>query len=221
MFRIPNNSERTAVLGMTGSGKTQGGAFLLSRQRFETIPWIILDFKREEMFDDMRPFPLPNWEPPRDPGIYIAYCDPSENEDVESLLWKIHARGNCGIFVDEGMVLGHSKAFRVVLTQGRSLGIPMIVCTQRPKLVSLSVFTESNFFMIYHLTHPEDEKLVAGYVGRRRYLEPLPKYHFYWYEVTERTLIKMRPVPDRSLIANGIAQRQEMLASRQKSRVYL
>lgn len=210
-------------MGMTGSGKTQGACFLLSRMNFEQVPWIILDFKSEAMFNEFHSFPLLNLEPPRDPGIYVLHVDADtmDIEEINFLLRKIKSRGYCGIFVDEGMELGHSSAFRSVLGQGRSLQIPMIVCTQRPKLVTLSAFTEANFYMIYRLIEPDDLKLVAGRVGRTKPLETLPKYHFYWYDVVEAQLLKMRPVPERSKIISEIARRQDLLASRQKARIYL
>ena len=221
MFRIPNETERTVVVGMTGSGKTQGSAFLLSRMRFEEMPWIILDFKRESLFQDFNAFSIVGTTPPRDPGIYIFKTGPDDLDNIEALFLQVHARGDCGVFVDEGMELGHSRPFRTLLTQGRSLNIPMIVCTQRPAHVTRSVFTEANFFMIYHMNHPEDQKLVAGYVGETKSLPPLPRYHSYWYDVVERQLLKMRPVPDRLEIAETIAQKQDALMARQKARNYL
>lgn len=210
-------------MGMTGGGKTQGGAFLLSRIDTNSMPWVLLDFKREDLFNEFIPFDLPNFNPPRDPGIYRLRVSPMEvaSGEVDDLLLKIHAEGNCGIFVDEGYELGNSMAFKLVLTQGRSLNIPIITCTQRPKLVPIAVFSEANFFMIYNMTHPDDKKLAADYVGQKKPLPRLPRFHFYWYDVVDDTLLKMRPVPDRMLIAKVIAAKQQALLDRQKSRIYL
>lgn len=220
-FRVPNNSERVAVMGMTGGGKTQGGVFLLSRMNFTEIPWVILDFKREALFQEIMPFDLPKWEPPRDPGIYRRTVTPYDMEKIEDFLLQVHAQGNCGIFVDEGYELQYSQAFKLVLTQGRSLQIPVITCTQRPKLVPVAVFSEANFFMIYNLTYPDDKILVAKYVGRTKPLERLKQYYFYWYDVIDDRLTKMRPVPDRMEIARVIRERQETLLQQNKSRVYI
>lgn len=222
-FRIPDNSQHTAVIGMNGSGKTQGASFLISRMRFQDYPFILLDFKREELFDEFDPFPITNWEVPRDPGIYRLRVTPYDVEDgsVDEFLLRIHARGNCGLFVDEAMELGNSKALRLLLTQGRSLKIPCIICTQRPKLVPLAVFTEASYYWIYDLTHPDDRKLIAGYVRQEKSLPDLPRYHFYWYDKPEKELLKMRPVPDRLEIARFIAQEQATIVAQRKARNYL
>lgn len=222
-FRVPNNSERTCVMGMTGSGKTQGAAFLLSRQDTTAMPWVLLDFKREALFDEMRAFPMVNWEPPRFPGVYRRSVTPYDVDAgrVDELLLKIHARGGCGIFVDEGYELGNSHAFKIVLTQGRSLEIPMIVCTQRPKLVPIAVFSEANFFMVYNMSNPDDKILTAKYVGRKEPLQRLPRFHFYWYDVVEDTLLKMRPVPDRLDIARVIGVKQDSLVVNARTRTIL
>ena len=221
MFRIPNDAERTVVVGMTGSGKTQGASFLLSRMNYAEMPWVVFDFKREAMFEEMALFPLTSLQAPRDPGIYIDRTGPGDLENIETLMLDIHARGDCGMLIDEGMELGHSRAFRTVLTQGRSLRIPIITCSQRPAHVTLSVFTEANFFMVYDLTHPDDEKLIAGYLKRKKPPPPLPRYHFYWYEVVEKTLLQMRPVPERDRIINTIRTQQESIARAERSRIYL
>jgi hypothetical protein len=223
MFQIPNNSERTTVMGMTGSGKTQGGAFLLAGQPFEQIPWVILNFKNEGMFYEFNPFPLPNWIVPNDPGIYMIDIDLDliDIEIVNDFLRAIKSRGSCGLFIDEGTELEHSKPLRSILTQGRSLEIPIILCTQRPKHVTISAFTEANYYMIFDLNHPDDKKLVAGYVGRKDELPELPRYHFWWYDRINKELSPMRPVPDRDIIIANIAGRQKALAEKAKSKVYL
>lgn len=222
-FRIPNESERVTVMGMTGGGKTQGASFVLSRMDTTTRPWVLLDFKREALFDEFEPFDLPDFRPPRDPGLYRRRVSAYDvlNGDVDNLLNEIHSEGNCGIFVDEGMALEQSLAFQTVLTQGRSLQIPMIVCSQRPKKIPIAAFSEANFFMIYNLTHPDDKKLAANYVGQTKPLKRLPRYHFYWYDVVEDKLLICRPVPDRLDIARVIATKQLSLVKQQKARVYL
>jgi len=119
------------------------------------------------------------------------------------------------------MELEHSRPLRSILTQGRSLEIPVILCTQRPKLITISAFTEANYYMIFDLNHPDDRKIVAGYVGRKEELPELARYHFWWYDRIEKELTAMRPVPDRAMIIGNIRARQEALARQSKAKVYL
>lgn len=222
-FRVPNNSERLCVIGRTGSGKTQGAAFFLSRMDTVSMPWLLLDFKREELFNEIGAFDLPDWNPPRFPGIYKRTVTPYDVTAgrVDEILLKVHQQGGCGIFIDEGMSLGNSHALNTVLTQGRSLEIPMIVCTQRPKRVSLAVFSEADFFALFNLTNPDDKKLVSQYMGQEKPLPRLPRFHFYWYDVVEDQLLKMRPVPDRLEIARVISAKQASLVQTSRSRIII
>lgn len=223
-FETPGPSDRTTVMGMTGSGKTQGATYLLARQDFESMPWIILNFKRESMFYEFNPFQLNDkWDVPQSPGIYMADIDWDlvSPDEVNELLRRVKSRGSCGLFIDEGTELGYSSAFKSCLTQGRSLQIPMIICTQRPTDITVYAFTEANYYMIFDLNRPEDKKKVAGYCGRKEDLPELPRYHFWWYDRIPKVLKPMRPVPDRAVIVANIAARQKALAETGRARVYI
>jgi hypothetical protein len=223
-YRVPTESETLAIIGMNGSGKTQGGAFVLSRMRFQEYPFILMNFKREEMFAEFNPFPMTSFTNiPRTPGIYNLNCTPYDVEEgkTDEFFLAVHQQGNCGIFIDECMEIGNSKALRLCLTQGRSLKIPMIICTQRPKLVPVAVFTEAKQYMIYDQTHPDDRKLIAGYVRQEKPLPDLNRYWFWWYDKVDKQLLKMRPVPDRNNIIQYVATEQRALAANNRSRTYI
>src|SRR5579862_8316594 len=135
-FRIPGGDARTTVIGATGSGKTTCAAWLLSKQRLDLRPWVILDFKREPLFDAVGIPPIIETslsaKPPKKPGLYVICPRPGEEDALEAWLWRVWEAENVGLFVDEASLIPERDAFRAILQQGRSKRLPVIACTQRP-----------------------------------------------------------------------------------------
>ena len=72
MFRLPDLSQRVAVIGRTGSGKTMFGAFLLSRAAFDRQPFVIVNYKRDGFLNSIpRVKDIDLKEIPRHPGVYM------------------------------------------------------------------------------------------------------------------------------------------------------
>lgn len=227
VFRIPTIEERTAIVGKTGSGKTQAGTFLLSRMPFDSIPFVILDFKRDKIFSDVNQgvvsgrssAPLipelsldgKGWEAINAPGLYIVRPTIDQSDEVENLLWYIWEHEYCGIFIDEGYMIGKSRAFIACLTQGRSKNIPMITLSQRPAWITKFVFSEADYLQIFKLTLAVDKKTVQEYVDRN-IQKRLPPYYSYWYDVNREELAVLRPVPGRDFIVKTI--RDKLVAMR-------
>lgn len=227
VFHIPGIDERTTIVGKTGSGKTQGGAYILSQAPFNTLPYVLLDFKREKLFreiPEIRPLQLGqrDYKELNQPGLFIVNPLPvdEDQEKLDALLWHIWERENCGIFVDEGYMLRKSTAFVSLLTQGRSKNIPIITLTQRPRFITPFVFSEAEYLMIFRLTKPEDRKTVQDYVDAD-ISERLPPYHSYWYDVARDQLVVLRPVPDREWIKSTIRGKLDALTSSQKSKQFV
>ena len=208
IFRHPDDTQRHSIVGRTGSGKTQAALWHLSHRNFHTMPWVVYDFKGDASINSIegsRDIDL--LEVPTRPGVYIAHPLPHEEKEVQQHLWAIWQRGNTGVYVDEGYMMGNrNKAFRALLTQGRSKRIPMIVLSQRPVWMDRFVFSESEFFSIFHLQHRDDRKAVEGFVPAD--LEQrLPKYHSYYYDVGEDQIGKMGPVPQIDVILGTFERR--------------
>jgi hypothetical protein len=48
-WRLPGDLDRVSIVGKTGSGKTTAGLFLLNEMNsFTKMPWIIVDYKRDD-----------------------------------------------------------------------------------------------------------------------------------------------------------------------------
>ncbi|MGI4813146.1 MAG: hypothetical protein ACRYGG_07405, partial [Janthinobacterium lividum] len=151
-FSLPTTQQRLCVIGRTGSGKTRLGAWVLSHAPYDRMPYVIVDYKGERLFDKVKRLRDITYSTvPKEPGLYRINPREDEAEEMEAWLWKVHRRGRTGLFFDETMqVPGHYRAgaFRAILAQGRSKHIPCILCTQRPSGVSPSVFSEADHFAI-------------------------------------------------------------------------
>lgn len=200
-FRLPGPRHRMAIIGRTGSGKTHFASWVLAQANWDKRPWVILDYKRDDILDE-----LPTEEIrvdarriPRHPGLYIVHPGPKDDDHVEALLWKIWQRGHTGVYVDEGHILPDQGGLQAVLTQGRSKFIPTIVLSQRPKWLNRFVFTESEFFTLFHLNDKRD-RLTIGELLPEQAKEPRPPRHSWYYDVENNALFRMKPVPNRDAI---------------------
>jgi DNA helicase HerA-like ATPase len=207
--RLPSPQNRTAVIGSTGSGKTQLACWLLSTRDFNSRPWVIFDFKGDSLIEKINPLEISIFgNPPTKPGLYVVRPIPDLHDDaVTDFLWKCWAQGHIGIYIDEGFMIGNrNPAFNACLTQGRSKYIEMIILSQRPVWMSKFVFSEANFFAVMRLTIKGDQKTVGEYLGDNR-INSLPQFHSFWYDVERQSGVVFEPVPDQAQILRTFEQR--------------
>lgn len=182
---------------MNGSGKTVFGTWLLSCAPFDRQPYVILDYKRDDLFaatDRIREIGLK--EIPKHAGLYILRPrGKSENHLVEAWLWRAWERERIGIYADEGYMLPDIGALDAILTQGRSKRIPCTILTQRPVWVPRFVFSEARFLSLFHLNDERDFQTIAALMPRRKMMRDLPPYHSWWYDTGQRQLFVMQPAP--------------------------
>lgn len=207
-FRLPAIDKRLAIMGRNGSGKTQAAAWFLSHAYFDRQPYIIFDYKGEELLNDIPRIKElgVNDAIPRAPGLYIVHPLPHEQEATEEMLWRIWSKERTGVVLDEAHMLPDKGAFRALLTQGRSKRIPMITLTQRPSWVNRFNFSEANFYLVFHLNDRRDYKTVEQFVPIKMET-PLPQYHAWYHDVDKYTTIRLAPVPDRDTILNRFDDR--------------
>lgn len=204
-FRFAAGDQRVTILGATGSGKSTCGLWMLSHARFDTRPWIAIDFKRETIFDKVG---FPPIQPlrldsrlPKKKGLYLLSPRPGQDALLEQFLWRVWERENIGLYVDEASLMpDDSDAFRAVLQQGRSKRIPVIGCTQRPVNVARALFSEADFYCVYRMVDKRDYRVVEGFVPGDL-SKPLPWHHWWWYDRTRDLLLRMSPVPPPNHVA--------------------
>lgn len=196
-------------MGRTGSGKTQFGFWALSHSPFDRQPFIIVDYKGDDLLnavDRVKEIGLD--EVPKHPGLYIVHPQPVLDDDaVEAFLRRIWQRENIGLFFDEAYMLPEKGALQGILTQGRSKHIPAIVLTQRPKAISRFVFTEADFYTVFHLNDRLDNKRVQEFVSGFDPDQMLPEFHSRWYDVGRNALLQVAPVPAADEILSVISDR--------------
>lgn len=207
-FRLPNAKQRCTIIGRTGSGKTQFGAWLLSEAPFDVMPYIIVDYKGDDLLNSSdRIKEIRVGEVPKQAGLYVAHPHPAMNDAVEQWLWKIWERERVGLYFDEAYVLPEKGALQAVLTQGRSKRIPAILLTQRPTAVSRFVFTEADFFSVFNLNDERDYQTLAGFTPFGKRPEKLPDYHSRWFDVGKNFSAQLKPVPNSDAILDRIDNR--------------
>jgi hypothetical protein len=212
-IRLPDDQERLTILGATGSGKTVAGLWHLSQRNIDSKPWIIYDYKLEAMIAEIGAEPLSvHASVPARPGLFVVRPLPDvDNESVERQMWEIWERNNVGVYIDEGLMIGqYNRAFRALLTQGRTKHIPIIICSQRPAFLDVFVFSESSFFQVFRLQRKKDTLTVQEYIHfdiQKR----LPPFYSYYYDVARNQLNVLSPTPDFRAIKAAFQQKLSKL----------
>ena len=204
---LPGGEDRTAIIGGTGTGKTVMGAWLLSKQRFERRPWVLIDFKDEELWDLIGSPPLQRLQLGQMPGkrgLYRLRVRPGQESELEDWLWRVWERGNIGLFCDEVSLIPKQNAFKAVLRQGRSKRIPVISCTQRPVDCDREIFTESQFKVVFRLDDARDYKIVQGFTRNAAIDQIIPERWSYYYDGRRSSLHLLKPVPPPDVIARDL-----------------
>lgn len=213
-FAFPTVSEHTTILGRTGSGKTQMGAWLLSHGHFDDMPYVIIDYKGDKLLNDIGATDISIYDaPPEKPGLYIAHPFTYEEEAVNDYLWKIHARNNTGLYFDEGFMVAKMKALEAILMQGRSKQIPCFILSQRPAWVSRYAFSEASHFAAFHLNDKRDQLKVREFFPNYNE-QRMGKFYSQWYAVNHDCNFILRPVPDADTIRQRFTQRLDEIRER-------
>lgn len=210
--RWPGVQDRTSIVGKTGSGKTTAGLFILSETAlYEEMPWIIIDYKGDDIIAKIPAKPLRTGAAvPKEPGLYKLDCSPflSKDDPVDDFLKEVWRNGHTGLFFDEAYMLpdrfGRTErgTLRALFTTGRSRHIPIISLSQRPMDVTKYNFSEASHHVIFRLPDKADRDIVRGRVRAEefdrifgRYGTGLPEYFSLWYDVSRDNIFTMEPFP--------------------------
>jgi hypothetical protein len=201
--RFPNDTQRHAIIGKTGEGKTQAALWALEKRSYLKMPWVIIDFKGDDLIRkipglvqiDVR------HKPPKKPGLYVVRPHSGRDDELlDDWMMDVWGNGKTGILLDEGYMIGRfNAAYRTLLTQGRSKHIPIITLSQQPTWISPFILSESEFIQSFFLHKPADIKKMTEFMQGAR-VDSLEKYHSYYYDVGARALLHLAPVPKLSEI---------------------
>jgi hypothetical protein len=221
-INLPKTSEHISIVGSTGSGKTVAAAWHLSHANFDVMPWVVLNYKGDELIEQLNTTLIDYSDIPPvgkkwSPGIYELQPLPGEEDSVDEFLQHVWERGNCGVWVDEGYMLKGSKWANALLTQGRSKRNPLITLSQRPVWLSRFVFSESSFFQVFRLTDKRDRETVQSFMPERA-MHKLPEFYSWYFDVKKNKLAALKPTPPPEIIVERINTRLDAM---KPSRQYL
>lgn len=224
-MRLPDDTQRLFIAGRTGSGKTQAAAWHLAQRRFDLRPWVVIDYKVDSFLNSIPEFVhMQLHETPSRPGIYVYQPQPDDVVGVENFLWNIWAKQETGLYVDEGLMISSpgrpNKPYRSILTQGRSMKIPVITLSQRPAWLDRFVYTESEFFQIFRLQDVDDRKRVMNFVPADLDTK-LPEFHSYYHDVAREKTYVVKPVPSADKIRQMFAARFEAMKEKPKRYIFV
>jgi hypothetical protein len=219
-INLPGDTDRLAVLGRTGTGKTHAAVYHLSRAGFDYMPWVIVDYKNDELINEIHRAESIDFDTvPEEPGLYILKVRPGQGDELSDWFRRVWEQEDVGIYVDEGyLVDSQDEWFNACLTQGRSKHIPMIILSQRPVWLSRFVFSEATYFQVFDLTHKKDMEKVEEYVrddDREQMEQPLAEFHSYYYDVARRKLYTLGPAPEADVLLRRIDDRLAVVQANQ------
>jgi len=200
-FQLPNNTERSLVLGRTGSGKTVFAVWLLSMHSIETQPWVILDFKRDSYLRSL-PFitKIKLGDLPKKPGIYYLPVKPNEDDDaINDYLFSLLDHGNIGFFCDEASNIPQReprfRGLKAILAQGRSKKVPVILASQRTAWLNQSIISETEYFAAFQFNQAADKKRLSEFMPDDA-TETLDDYWSHWYDIKRNAYFRLKPVDE-------------------------
>lgn len=204
-FRLPNDSQHHVLVGSNGSGKTRAAVWHLAHRSYTTMPWYIVDFKRDDLIAKIPAVEIRVTDKLKDePGLYVLRPHPYEQDELADFFLRLWARENNGIYVDEGYMIesaAANKAYKLILTQGRSKHVPSITLSQRPVWINRFVLSESTFYQTFRLNDDRDIKTLQQFMPNEA-SQPLPPFHSWYYDGGQNTLNIMAPVPgDAEIVA--------------------
>lgn len=163
-------NQRTLIIGMTGSGKSQLAEYLC--REFNSL--IVLDYKHEiewegfKILNSMRELSRCGMSEEYNRVILRVPYDWEKKEYDTFFKWVLN-RKNTRVYADEGMVIGDNATFpkhlKICTVVGRSLGIGLIITVQRPATIPKFLMTDSEHKLIFYLQDETDRERVEKQCG--------------------------------------------------------
>lgn len=211
METIPTN-KHVLICGMTGTGKS-----FLAENYLRTYDYVVkLDTKDET--DERLREGLSAWEglvegkdftivrrledldeADTKKIIYVPDYDEQNEDTFNAFFTWCFSRENTIIWVDElmsvGTVQSYPRALGRCMTQGRSKGVAVWACTQRPSGIPAIVPANSSYFFVFDMALPQDRKKLVETTGMVEMYEQPGGYNFWFYKMGDREAVKAVLVP--------------------------
>lgn len=203
---IPAN-KHVLICGMTGTGKSflcenylRGYKYVVKldtkdetdeRYAQGLSPWSGLKEGKDftvcrdlDMLDDIE----------TDKIIYVPSYDDQTEENFNIFFNWIFARGNTILWIDELMSVGtvqrFPRALGRIMQQGRSKGVGVWACTQRPSGIPAIVPASCSYFFVFDMALPQDRKKLMETTGMPEMMTMPTGYNFWYYRMGDRQTVK-------------------------------
>lgn len=128
--------------------------------------------------------------------IFVPDYDEQNEETYNRFFRWIFERGNCILWIDELMSIGSVNSFPKelgrIMTQGRSKGVGVWACTQRPSGIPAIVPSNSSYFFVFDMSLPQDRKKLVDTTGMTKMYEYPTGFNFWYYKMGSRDCVKAR-----------------------------
>src|SRR5690349_20121862 len=110
-INLPVDDQHIAIVGANGSGKTQAALYHLSLRNWGRMPWVVYNWKRDRGIDSIPgKTDLELNQMPEAPGVHVVHPIPKvDDARIEDQMWRIWERGETGVYVDEGYMVGRNN----------------------------------------------------------------------------------------------------------------
>ena len=126
--------------------------------------------------------------------IYVPPYDEQTDENFNAFFNRIFERGNTILWIDELMSVGtvqrFPRALGRIMQQGRSKGIGVWSCTQRPSGIPAIVPASCSYFFVFDMALPQDRKKLVETTGMPQMMEMPTGYNFWYYKMGDRKTVK-------------------------------
>lgn len=205
--------EHVALIGPTGSGKTNLAYWLLPFRKYVTVfatkpkDDSLVKFGRHNRFKTMQQWSdarTAEAEPRRIvwPNARTLSAVDTQRKVFDTAFKRIFVQGGWCLYIDElwymCQILGFDRAVKLYLLQARSIDISLVVATQRPAWIPVEVYDQSTHLFFWkdsdkrNLQRLSDlstvnTDLIKSVVAR------LPKYHVLYVNTRNDVMAITRP----------------------------
>lgn len=200
------------VVGATGTGKSflaeqylKGYKYVVKldtkdetseRRREQKSPWDGLeegkDFTVSHRFNELD-------EIETDKIIYVPPYEEQTRENFNAFFNWIFERQNTILWIDELMSVGSVNSYPWSLgrlyQQGRSKGVGIWACSQRPSSIPSIVPANSSYYFVFNLYLKADRKRIVDSTGMDQFNDIPEGHNFWYYKMGDEEPIKAVLVP--------------------------
>lgn len=204
--------EHVALIGPTGAGKTTMALWLLPMRNYITVlatkprDSTLDQFGKQNGFRKYTEWPKisPHVSPRRIiwPDARNIDSQAKQKAVFSDALQRIYRQGGWCVYIDElwyiGQILGLTQLVKVYLQQARSMGISLIVSSQRPAWIPLEVYDQSTHLFFWRDNDERNLSRIGGMSVHsasliRYVVSNLPAFHVLYINTRTGDMLVTRP----------------------------